>query len=188
MQLIKSQSANSFFSENQSPAIPRHTPGDRIPVTPGRRHEPPPVLEHEPEVVDLPAEADAAVGVHGAHRAQIPAVLAEAGEEVGAEEPDPDAEAGDVGVALDEVEHVLVVETRVPLPRRVPVPVERRRRRGRAHVREPAVGAVAEVVRVAGEVVAGDLEVAVVVQVRQRVPEPHDVRVLTKQTFTKFRL
>ena len=49
--------------------------------------------------------------------AHVPARLAQAAEELGAEELDFD---GDVGVALDGVEHVLVVQPRVlldPAPR-----------------------------------------------------------------------
>jgi hypothetical protein len=75
------------------------------------------------------------------------------------------------------------VQPRVALPRRVPEPVELGRLRVGPHVREAAVGRVAQVARVAGEVVARDLEVPVRVEVRQRVPEPYDVRVL-KRTYT----
>ena len=42
--------------------------------------------------------------------AHVPARLAQAAEELGAEELDFDAELGDVGVALDGVEHNLVVQ------------------------------------------------------------------------------
>ena len=42
--------------------------------------------------------------------AHVPARLAQAAEELGVEELDFDAELGDVGVALDGVEHILVVE------------------------------------------------------------------------------
>ena len=148
--------------------------------------EPPPVLEHGVEVADLASQPDAAVGVHGADPAHVPARLAEAAEELGAEEPDLDAELGHVGVALDGVEHVLVVQPRVALPRRVPEPVELGRLRVGPHVHEAAVGRVAQVARVAGEVVARDLQVPVRVEVRQRVPEPHDVRVL-KRVVRSFR-
>jgi hypothetical protein len=160
------------------PAVARHGPGHLALLLARQRPEPPPVLEHGVEVADLAAQADAAVGVHGADPAQVPAGLAEAAEELGAEEPDPDAELAHVGVALDGVEHVLVVQPRVALPRRVPEPVELGRLRAGPHVREPAVGRVVQVARVAREVVARDLEVPVRVEVRQRVPEPHDVRVL----------
>jgi hypothetical protein len=140
-------------------------------------------LEHCSEVADLPAQSDTAVGVHGAHPAHVPAGLAEAAKELGAEELDPDAELGDKRVALDEVEHVLVVQPRVLLPRRVPKLVELDRLHVGPHVREAAIGGVAQVVRVAVEAVAGDLEVPVRIEVRHRVPEPHDVRVLKCSEF-----
>ncbi|CAN6285829.1 unnamed protein product [Urochloa humidicola] len=165
------------------PAIAWYRPGNRTLILARQRHEPPPVLEHGVEVTDLPAQPDAAVGVHCADPAHVPARLAQAAEELGAEELDLDAELGDEGVALDGVEHVLVVQPRVLLPRRVPEPVELDRLRVGTHVREATVGRVAQVVRVAGEMVARDLEVPVRVEVRERVPEPHDVRVLKRPEF-----
>lgn len=65
----------------------------------------------------------------------------------------------------------------MPLPGRVPKPVKLHRLRVGPHVGKPAVGGVLQVVRIAREVVAGDLEVALGVEPRDRAPEPDDVGV-----------
>ncbi|XP_066323550.1 L-type lectin-domain containing receptor kinase VIII.2-like [Miscanthus floridulus] len=56
---------------------------------------------------ELASQPDAAVGVHGADPAHVPTRIIEAAEELGAEEPDLDAE---------------LVQPQVALPRRVPEP------------------------------------------------------------------
>ena len=64
-------------------------------IVAGQRLELPPVPEHGVEVADLTAQPDAAIGVHCTDPAHVPARLAQAIEELSAEELDLDAELGD---------------------------------------------------------------------------------------------
>ena len=76
---------------------------------------------------ELASQPDATVGVHGADPAHVPSRIIEAAEELGAEEPDLDAE---------------LVQPQVALPRRVPEPVQLGLGRLRVgpHVRERGGG------------------------------------------------
>jgi hypothetical protein len=136
-----------------------------------------PDVEDGAEVVELGHEADAAVGVQRADLVEVLAELAEAADVGGVEELDGDAELGD-HVALDEVEHVLLVPAEEAPPAALPRAVEGEGGLRGAHEEEAAVGEVAEAVGVADEHVAGDGDVGRHGDVAERVAEPHHVHVL----------
>ena len=137
-----------------------------------------PLVERAPQVMELVAEADAAVGVHGARPRHVVAEeLAEAAEHGGVEEADAHAEASGE-LVLDVVEDVLLVVRRVPRPRRPPPPQHLHCPVRRLHVVEPGVGPVAQVVAIAVEHVARRRHVGVHPDVPKRVPEPQDIHVL----------
>jgi hypothetical protein len=129
------------------------------------------------QVVELGLEADAAVGVERADLVEVLAELAEAADVGGVEELDGGAELGD-HVALDEVEHVLLVPPEEAPPPALPRPVEGDGGLRRAHEQEAAVGEIAHSVGVADEHVAGDGDVRRHGEVPERVAEPHHVHVL----------
>uniref|UniRef100_A0A8R7VJ69 Uncharacterized protein n=1 Tax=Triticum urartu TaxID=4572 RepID=A0A8R7VJ69_TRIUA len=156
-----------------------------------RRHHRvvPPLPQHVPEVADLVRHADAAVGVHGARPRHVVAEqLAEAAEVRRVEELDAYAQvaAGAGELVLDVVEDGLLVVLREPPPRRPPLPQHLHRPVRRLHVVEPRVGPVAEVVRVAGEHVAGRRHVRVQADVPERVPEPQDVHVREQEAVAEL--
>jgi len=130
--------------------------------------------------VHLVGEAGAAVGVHGGHPAQVAAQLAEAAAVGRVEELHPHADLpGQRRLHLRQ--DVLLVGPRRELaPRRPPPPVELHRPVLGPDVQEAAVGQVAQAVRVAVEVVAGDGDVRRDRDVPHRVPEPQDVNVLNQ--------
>ena len=137
----------------------------------------PPDVEDPPEVVELGAEADAAVGVERADLVEVLAELAEAADVGGVEELDGEVELGG-HVVLDEVEHVLLVLPEEAPPPLLPRAVEVDGLGRRPHEEEAAVGEVAQAVGVAHVHVAGNGDVRRHGDVAERVTEPHHVNVL----------
>uniref|UniRef100_A0A804M7E5 Uncharacterized protein n=1 Tax=Zea mays TaxID=4577 RepID=A0A804M7E5_MAIZE len=135
-----------------------------------------PVVEQGPEVGDLGAEADAAVGVHGADLAEVPAVAAEARDEGRVYVLQAEAEVGDEAL-LDGVEDGLLVLAREPVPGPVPRGGHGDGAAVGPDVEESRVGEVVDAVRVAEEDVAGDGHVGVRRDVLERVAEPQHVGV-----------
>lgn len=101
---------------------PREPPPDILILR--QRHEPAPVVEHRPQIVNLFAQSDAAVGVHGADFVEIFADLAESAEALGAQEHHLHAYLLKPRIVLDDVEHVLLVDAWESGARRVPELVE----------------------------------------------------------------
>jgi hypothetical protein len=116
--------------------------------------------------------------VHGGHPVHVAGELAEAAAVLGVEELHPHAEPP-AQPALPVIQDALLVGPRRELAaQRPPLPVELHRPVRGPDVQEAAVGVVAQAVRVAVEVVAGDGDVRRDHDVPHRVPEPHDVDVL----------
>jgi hypothetical protein len=136
-----------------------------------------PLLQQVAEVVQLGAQADAAVGVHGVERVEVAGVVAEAGVVFRVEELDAQAARGQQ-LHLDLVQHLLLVLPRERLPRGVPRLERAHRAPARLGVQEPRVGQVHRAVRVAEVEVRRGHHVRRHRHPLERVPEPQNVHVL----------
>lgn len=116
--------------------------------------------------------------MHRTDLIEVSAWLTEPTEALGAQESDPHSNLLNLLVVLDDVKHILLMNSGESGTRGVPVLVEFYASVVGLHVVESIVGPVLEIGRIPQEIVTGCLEISICIEVEQRIPEPHDVYIL----------